>query len=181
MRTTGRAIPAAVKRVKPRGIPRAAKQRKVNGATEYVVGRRVVARVYWHANGSLEHELHFDDDGRMHGIERDCFEDGTTKYLATWRHGRQHGLQQQWDERGTLRVSQRFVDGTGSDVWFDGTQISETREYVAGDRHGFERWWSDRTHVWSEAHFVGGRGARRRPPWNARWPPAPRVPRTDLR
>jgi antitoxin component YwqK of YwqJK toxin-antitoxin module len=145
-----------VKRVKPRGIPKAAKLQTSNGVTEYAIGDRVIARVYWHDNGSLDHELHFDDEGRLHGIERECFEDGSTKYLATWRHGRQHGLQQQWSERGVLLVSQRFVNGTGFDIWFDRNHVSETREYVDGDRHGFERWWADSTHVWSETHFARG-------------------------
>jgi antitoxin component YwqK of YwqJK toxin-antitoxin module len=142
--------------VKPRGIPKAATQRTANGATEYVVDDRVIARVYWHENGSLDHEFHFDAEGRMHGTERECFEDGTTKYLAVWRHGRQHGLQQQWNQRGEQLVSQRFVDGTGLDIWYDGKRVSETREYVAGDRHGYERWWTNATEVWSEAHFAHG-------------------------
>jgi len=158
------------RRVKPRGVPRGAKARSVDRGrtTEYVVGRRVVARVYWHPSGSIEHEHHFDAEGRMHGSERECFEDGRTRYLATWSHGRQHGLQRQWDERGRLVVSQRFVRGTGLDVWFDGDRLSETRGYLDGDRHGFERWWRDRTQVWSENHFVRGveQGIERQ--WNER-------------
>jgi len=125
-------------------------------ATEFVVGRRVVARVYWHADGALEHEHHFDAEGRMHGGERECFADGRTRYFASWSHGLQHGLQQQWDTRGRLVVSQWFERGTGLDVWFDGDRLSETRGYLDGDRHGFERWWRDRSQVWWENHFVRG-------------------------
>ena len=144
--------------MKPQGIPRGAKARSTDGgrATEYVIGRRVVARMYLHPDGSVEHEHQFDADGRMHGTERECFENGRTRYLATWIHGKQHGLQQQWDERGRLVVSQRFVRGTGLDIWFDGKRLSETRGYLDGDRHGFERWWCDATHVWQENHFARG-------------------------
>lgn len=111
--------------------------------------------MYWHATGAIEHETHFDRDGRMHGIEREEFEDGRLKYRAQWRHGRQVGWQQQWSEDGVLQVRTRFVRGTGLDAWFS-CGLSETRAFVDGHRHGFERWWSDRTHVWCEDHFKRG-------------------------
>lgn len=143
--------------MKPQRLPRTAKPRAIGDhETEYVVGRRVVARIYWHDTGAIERETHFDADGRMHGIERECFEDGSTRYLASWKGGLQHGLQQQWDERGKLVVQQPFARGTGLDVWFDGARLSETREFVDGHRHGYERWWRTSTQLSSEMHFEQG-------------------------
>jgi hypothetical protein len=48
------------------------------------------------------------------------------------------------------------VHGTGLDAWFTIGRLSETREYVDGARHGFERWWVNRRTVLQETHFVGG-------------------------
>jgi hypothetical protein len=59
--------------------------------------------------------------------------------------------------RGRLLVRTRFVRGTGLDAWFTLGRLSETRACVDGDRHGFERWWSTRRTIWSEAHYVAGR------------------------
>jgi antitoxin component YwqK of YwqJK toxin-antitoxin module len=143
--------------MKPTGIPRGARKREVTATvTEYLFGRLVVARIYRHASGAIEHEFHFDAKGRLHGIERECYEDGTLRYRASWRHGKQHGRQQQWSARGKLIVSQPFVRGTGFDVWFDGPRLSETREFLDGHRHGFERWWRTRTELYAETHFQVG-------------------------
>ena len=78
-------------------------------------------------------------------------------YRAHWVHGRQHGWQEQWDKRGRLVVRTRFVRGTGLDAWFTVGGLSETREYVDGERHGFERWWNNRRTIGAEAHYAGGR------------------------
>lgn len=153
----------------PRGL-RDAEVRPLEGGPGADLYRdgRLAARVYWHDTGELDHERHFDEAGRMHGVEREGFADGRTMYRARWSHGKQIGWQQQWDDRGRLLVRTRFVRGSGLDAWFCGGELSETRDYVDGQRTGFERLWSGRTRVWSEMHFKADleHGIYRR--WNTR-------------
>ncbi len=141
----------------PRTIPRRLRRAEIRalddgqGATFHVDGTRV-ACLYWHATGAIERETASDSQGRMHGWEREYFADGRLKYEARWTHGVQVGWQQQWGPRGKLLVRTHFVRGTGLDAWFD-YGLSETRDVLHGERHGFERWWSSRTTVWQEGHF----------------------------
>jgi antitoxin component YwqK of YwqJK toxin-antitoxin module len=147
---------------RPPLVPRDAVARPVPASPEnargvdYLVGDRLVARVYFHPTGAVDWETHYDDKGRMHGIERHEFENGAKRYRAKWVHGRQHGLQQQWDERGRRLVRTRFVGGTGTDLWFDCGRLAEERQFVRGERQGVERWWRDRKTVWHEIHFHHG-------------------------
>jgi antitoxin component YwqK of YwqJK toxin-antitoxin module len=138
-----------------------------NGGVEYRIGKRVVARAYFHATGEIDWAVPFDDNGRMHGVERHDFEDGRRMYRARWRHGKQVGWQEQWDERGRLLVRQRFVRGTGLDVWFTCGEIAETRTYVDGARHGYERWGHGK-HVHEESHFRADREHGVFRSWNIR-------------
>jgi antitoxin component YwqK of YwqJK toxin-antitoxin module len=127
----------------PRSIPRGARALPVDGSprgADYFVGDRRIARIYYHPTGAVEWETHYDEQGRLHGLERQQFEDGRTMYRARWAHGLQVGLQQQWDEEGRLLVATRFVRGTGLDLWFDCGRLCESREYVHGRRQGAERW-----------------------------------------
>lgn len=150
-----------IKRTAPRGLPRGAVAKPAAydaaAGADYYLRKRLVARIYWHDSGAIERDTRFDVDGRMHGAEREYHSDGALAYRARWVHGRQHGWQEQWDERGRLLVRTRFVRGTGLDAWFTIGRLSETRQFVDGDRHGFERWWSTRRTIWSEAHYVAGR------------------------
>lgn len=132
----------------------------------YLVGEKLVARIYYHQTGAIEWETHYDEQGRLHGLEREQFEDGRKKYRARWTHGVQHGLQQQWDEAGRLLVATRFVRGTGIDLWFDCGRLSESREFVDGHRHGVERWWRSKHEVWHEIQLWRGQqhGVERQ--WN---------------
>jgi hypothetical protein len=155
---------------KPGTVPRAAIARPIPGVhagADYFVGGYLVARVYLHPTGAIDWETHYDDAHRLHGIERQEFEDGRIKYRARWVHGLQHGLQQQWDQRGLLLVHTRFVHGTGTDLWFDCGCLKEERHYVHGLRHGVERWWRDRKTVWHEIQLRAGlkHGIERE--WNA--------------
>ena len=45
--------------------------------------------------------------------------------------------------------------GTGTDLWYCAPGVlSEEREYLNGNRHGYERWWnSDNQTVYEESHF----------------------------
>jgi hypothetical protein len=141
----------------PRGAVARPDEDAATSGVAYFVDDHLVARVYWHDSGAIERDTRFDADGRMHGPEREYHLDGALAYRARWVHGRQHGWQEQWDERGRLLVRTRFVRGTGLDAWFTLGRLSETRACVDGDRHGFERWWSTRRTIWSEAHYVAGR------------------------
>lgn len=123
---------------------------------EYRVGERVAARVYWHDSGAIEWEVHFDEQGKMHGREREEHPDGRRKYEARWIHGLQHGLQRQWDERGRLLGQTRFVRGTGVDLWWDRGRLTEQREYADGLLHGVERLWETRTRVFHEKRYFRG-------------------------
>lgn len=104
-------------------------------------------------DGGWAHEVALDDEGRWHGLERE-WQDGRLVYHARFVHGVQHGLQEQWSARGSLLVRQRFVHGTGLDLYSDGTGGWEERWLERGERHGFERWWSSKRRIWRESHFA---------------------------
>ena len=76
---------------------------------DYFLGRRRIARVYYEPSGTIAWELHYDDAGRLHGLEREEHESGRLHYRARYRHGLQVGAQEQWDPRGHLIVSTKFV------------------------------------------------------------------------
>src|SRR5262249_53376661 len=80
-------------RRRPRPLPRAAEERLAADGhmAEYHLSGRLVARVYWHDTGAIEWEVHFDEQGRMHGPEREEHPDGRLKFEARWLHGLQHG------------------------------------------------------------------------------------------
>ena len=159
---------------RPQRVPRAAVARPVREGgsqgnahgVDYFIGDHLVARVYFHPGSAIDWETHYDDEGRLHGVERQELEDGSPRYRARWVHGRQHGLQRQWNERGRLLVRTRFVNGTGTDLWFDCGRLADERQFVRGERHGVERWWRDRKTVWHELNFF--RGVRHGPEreWN---------------
>ncbi len=90
----------------PKRVPPGAVRRRIRHdgplGFDYFLGGRKVARAYFHETGAIDWEMHFDEAGRMHGLERHEFETGGTKYEARWVRGLQHGLQQQWDESGRL-------------------------------------------------------------------------------
>lgn len=148
-------FPPHPKSISPRARPQRM-DRGDSGGFEYFLKGRVVARVYFHATGAIDWEMHFDETGRMHGLERHEFENGATKYQARWVHGLQHGLQKQWNENGQLLVATRFHRGTGVDLWFDCDRLSEERTFVAGRRHGVERWWATAETVWHESYYSEG-------------------------
>lgn len=104
------------------------------------------------------HAMQYDASGRAHGLEREWHPSGRLRYEARYRQGLQHGLQRQWDARGRLLVRTRFVAGTGLDLYCgdpDSPRITESRELVAGERHGFERRWSEGK-LFAEQHFQHG-------------------------
>lgn len=153
----------------PKDIPREAVEVPLGEGGhgfDYRLGERLVARVYYHPTGAIDWETHYDEVGRLHGVERQQHESGRRRYRARWVHGRQHGLQQQWDEAGELLGETRFVDGTGVDLWFACGGLAEQREYVGGKRHGVERWWSGPREVWRECRWRAGREHGIEREWN---------------
>ncbi len=123
---------------------------------EYVLGRRIVARVVHHPNGEPEWIRRFDSGGQKHGVEQVHFPDGRLRREAHWKHGLQIGLQRQWDQRGRLLCATEFAGGTGRDLWWDGDRLAELREFVNGKRHGVEQYWSSDGQLQSEFYFHEG-------------------------
>ncbi len=151
-----------MKRRRPRSIPRGAVERDGDGCVDYFVGEKLVARVYYHSTGAIDWETHYDAQGRQHGVERQEFPDGRLMYRARYRHGLQIGWQEQWDATGRLVIRKRFVNGTGADLWWGccncagAFALAEERYFVAGQRHGPERWWNPDGTVYSEAWYFKG-------------------------
>ena len=127
------------------------------GATRYLVDGRAVACVIWHDNGHPDWWWQLDAEGRRHGLERYCHEDGITKWETRHVHGLQHGRQREWDRDGRLVCETRFVRGTGRDLWWgSGRWLSELREYVDGQLHGLEQWWDSARTVYRETRWFRG-------------------------
>lgn len=152
-----------MKRRRPRSIPRAAVERDGDGCVQYFLGKKLAARVCYHSTGAIDWEMHYDDQGRQHGVERQEFPDGRLMYRSRYRHGLQIAWQEQWGFTGRLVIRKRFVNGTGTDLWAgcsnragDASALAEERHFVAGKRHGPERWWNPDGTIYSEAWLVEG-------------------------
>jgi len=144
--------------IPPGARPRLSAGRDLS-AVRFVVARRVVLLAWLDDAGFPIRAMACDRDGLPHGLEREWHANGRVRYEARYVHGLQHGLQRQWDEHGRILVRTRFVRGTGLDLYCGDVRparISESRELVAGERHGFERWWTD-GRLWMEHHFQRGR------------------------
>ena len=163
---------AAARWKRPRLVPAHAEERNrtvASGMTSvnfFVDGRRV-ARVHWGEGGVCEWEQHFDDQGKLHGVELYRHESGRIKWKARWMHGLQHGWTRQWAEDGELVSETRFVRGTGVDVWCDRSMVSEVRQMRDGDLDGLEQWWADARRVWLEGHWSRGEEHGIWREWNA--------------
>jgi hypothetical protein len=77
--------------------------------------------------------------------------------------GLEHGTARQWAEDGTLVGTYEMDHGSGLDLWWTSASeagtwhLSEARNMLAGDRHGFE-WWIDvdQRGADRESHFADG-------------------------
>ena len=114
-----------------------------------VVGRRTRRR-----DGLLQLEQGWKGD-RPHGWRRTWYDDGSLEWETFTIDGAEHGVCRQWHE-GRLIGWYVMDHGTGIDLWrnADGA-LSEERYCRAGERHGYERWWSgeDNGRIWLERHF----------------------------
>lgn len=118
---------------------------------EYFVRGRLRARVHLHEGGAPAWLAQWDGKGRMHGAQRYFHENGRLQYEAHYEHGLQVGAQREWTARGRLLCETHFDAGTGRDVWFgSAAHPTELREFVHGKLHGREQWWSTSTRVHAE-------------------------------
>ena len=143
----------------PTGVPPSAPFTELGRDDWYLWGHfrypRGAARITWHLSGSIHEELHFDPEGRRHGLEINRYPDGTVLWQVPWVHGSMHGLARNFDRHGEEVARARFVHGTGLDVWGE-DEIGELRELVGGERHGVERWGHPR-YPSEESYFLGGK------------------------
>jgi len=49
-------------------------------------------------------------DGKLHGLIREWYEDGTMSGKKFYKAGKRHGLTEYWDEKGKLTAQKKYVD-----------------------------------------------------------------------
>ena len=127
----------------------------VTGVFLYGSGKMQVA---WSLEGAVLSECPFDRRGLRHGLELSRYEDGAVEWQVRWLRGVMHGSAQQFDEDGHVLYRSRFNQGTGIDLWVQGSEIVELRELEDNERHGLERWGHPRL-PYEEAFYLRGRRA----------------------
>jgi hypothetical protein len=153
----------------PEGVPRGATFHEVGrdaghvwGQFSYVSGK---ARVSWALKedvfftpGNICTERYFNRDGVTHGLDLSRHKDGSLEWQLPWVRGRMHGIARQFDEHGRELLRTRFVQGSGVDLWANGTEITELRVHRNNHRHGVERWGHPLL-PYEENYFLEGRRA----------------------
>ncbi len=128
----------------------------------YYVGRTYVGQRIFTADGALEYECSYRN-GKRHGWEYEWDSNGVLLAAVPFENGREHGIVRQWSKSGTLIGSYTMNHGSGLDLWwneFDGkAYLTEARVVVDGLMEGCEYWfqWRDPGVLWKEKWWAGGK------------------------
>jgi hypothetical protein len=112
--------------------------------------------VTWGLDGAVLIECPFDRRDLRHGMELSRHWNGVIEWQVRWVHGAMHGSAQQFDEKGQVLCRSPFRRGSGVDIWVQGSEIVEFREFLENQRHGIERWGHPLL-PHEEAHYHRGR------------------------
>jgi antitoxin component YwqK of YwqJK toxin-antitoxin module len=130
--------------------------------TQCILGAKVVGQRAYDGNGRLMRETPLKN-GRKQGREFIWDEEGHLESVEPYVDGQLHGLAKQYNRKGRVMGTYRFVHGTGFDIWRyereDGMiVISEIHSIRNSVLHGFE-WWlrDDQQSVWHECHWQEGK------------------------
>lgn len=136
-----------------------------------ILDGQVVGQRSYDSDGNLMKETPLRN-GKKHGREYIWDEAGVLESVEPYVDGELHGLCKQYNRKGKVIGTYRFVHGTGYDIWRyereDGLiGISEIFTVKDNALHGYE-WWpqDDQRSVWHERHWHKGllHGVERR--WN---------------
>lgn len=128
---------------------------------ECILNNEVVGQRAYDSDGALRMEMPLKS-GKKHGREYIWDEEGFLESVEPYVDGKMHGLAKQYNRKGKVIGTYRFVHGNGYDIWRceakDGSvRISEIFTVRDGALHGFE-WWvkGDQRSVWHERHWQRG-------------------------
>ncbi len=139
--------------------------------TECLLDGLVVGQRFYDSDGNIQKETPLKN-GKKHGREYIWDETGALESEEPYVDGKRHGLAKQYNRKGEVIGTYRFVRGMGYDIWRyereDGSiGISEIFTLQDGTLNGYE-WWprEDQHSLWHERHWRGGlpHGIERR--WN---------------
>ena len=126
--------------------------------TECILKGQVVGQRAYDRDGSLRVETPLKN-GKKHGREYIWGEQGVLESVEPYVEGQLHGLAKQYNRRGKVIGTYRFIHGSGYDIWrcerADGSiRISEIFSVQNTMLHGYE-WWprADQRSVWHERHW----------------------------
>jgi antitoxin component YwqK of YwqJK toxin-antitoxin module len=139
----------------------------------YYLGRNRVGQRVFSKGGTLEHEYSYKN-GKRHGWEYDWNTAGRLRSAIPYDSGREHGTASDWGRSGALLGSYTMDDGTGLDLWwdeFDGkAQLTEARVVVDNHMDGYEYWFARSCAgvLWKEKWWSKGRLHGIEREWNER-------------
>lgn len=116
------------------------------------------AQLAWSLKGNVLSERYFDAKGLGCGIEVTRHDDGTVEWQVPWVHGHMHGIARQFDWSGRELLRTRFIHGSGVDLWVNGNDVVELREYEESVPHGVVRWGHPLL-PYEEDHYIRGKRA----------------------
>ena len=102
-------------------------------------------------------------NGKKHGREFQCYEDGTLSLIEPYVNGKIHGTAKQYGRDGSVIGTYSLRHGSGYDIWRveeeAGTiYISEIHTLKDGLPHGYVWWLTMKPHiVWHERHWYEGK------------------------
>ncbi len=156
-------------------IPRNAVETRVKGHkgfTELKINGQVVGRRLYNTQGRLIRETSLKN-GKRHGLEIECNDDGTLLSTEPYFEERIHGVAKQYGRSGKVIGTYRLVHGTGYDIWrwewWEGfAPVSEVHSMRDGNPHGYE-WWldADQRSVHHERHWYEGKPHGVERMWNS--------------
>ncbi len=162
MRKIGRKTVEGTRLVWPSSVPFDARYAETKRNEACVTGEFLYdsgkTQVTWSLEGAVLWECPFDRRGLRHGLELSRYGNGAAEWQVRWVRGSMHGTAQQFDEGGHVLYRCRFDRGTGVDLWVQGSEIVELREFKENERHGLERWGHPRL-PYEEAFYVRGKRA----------------------
>ena len=126
--------------------------------TECILDSQVLGRRAYSSDGALWKETPLKN-GKKYGREYTWTEPGILESVEPYVDGQLHGVAKQYNQRGRVIGTYRFVHGDGYDIWrcerADGsTRITEIFTVRNSALHGYE-WWprADQCSVWHERHW----------------------------
>ena len=110
----------------------------------------------WYANGQVQRDYNYDENGLTSGEQKEYNADGSLAYRCNYVRGKKDGLEERWNTQGQLIGRTGYKDGKRhgtQETWNDYGQPQSYIEYKEGKREGLNKIWHWNGVLAREAHY----------------------------